>query len=65
VLRWVPRGTHRWNKFLRPSELVKMLEAENLATLDLTGLIYRPLTQDFALSKDDLGVNYLLTAARG
>jgi 2-polyprenyl-6-hydroxyphenyl methylase/3-demethylubiquinone-9 3-methyltransferase len=65
VLRWVPRGTHRWNKFLRPSELVKKLEAENLATIDLTGLVYRPMTQDFALSKDDLGVNYLLTAAKG
>jgi 2-polyprenyl-6-hydroxyphenyl methylase/3-demethylubiquinone-9 3-methyltransferase len=64
VLRWVPRGTHRWDKFLRPSELVKKLETEGLTTTDLTGVVFNPLADEFILSKDNLGVNYLLTAAK-
>jgi 2-polyprenyl-6-hydroxyphenyl methylase/3-demethylubiquinone-9 3-methyltransferase len=64
VLRWVPRGTHRWSKFVRPSELVRKLEKEKLETTDLTGVIYNPLKDDFILSKDNLGVNYLLTAVK-
>jgi 2-polyprenyl-6-hydroxyphenyl methylase / 3-demethylubiquinone-9 3-methyltransferase len=64
VLRWVPRGTHRWSKFLRPSELVRKLEAENLAATDLTGIVYDPLLDEFILSKDNFGVNYMLTAVK-
>lgn len=64
VLRWVPRGTHSWKKFLRPSELVRKLEAERLTTIDLTGIVYHPLRDEFALSKDDLSTNYMLAAVR-
>lgn len=63
ILKWVPRGTHEWKKFIRPSELVKRLEEKNLHTKDLTGLVFNPLTQVFELSKSDLAVNYLLTAS--
>jgi 2-polyprenyl-6-hydroxyphenyl methylase / 3-demethylubiquinone-9 3-methyltransferase len=64
ILRWVPRGTHRWSKFLRPSELVRKLAMEGLTTADLTGIVYHPLGEEFLLSKTDLGVNYMLTAAK-
>jgi len=64
LLRWVPRGTHRWSAFLRPSELVQKLESENLLTTDLMGLVYQPLTDSFALRKNDLGMNYMLTARK-
>ena len=64
VLRWVPRGTHQWKKFIRPSEMVAALEACNLTTTDLTGVTFDPLQSSFALDTNDLAVNYLLTAHR-
>jgi 2-polyprenyl-6-hydroxyphenyl methylase/3-demethylubiquinone-9 3-methyltransferase len=64
ILRWVPRGTHQWKKFIRPSELVNKLENNGLRSIDLTGLIFNPLTGEFEISKSDLGVNYMLTAMR-
>ncbi len=64
VLRWLPRGTHDWKKFVKPSELARGLETHGLEVTDLRGLIYNPFTRDFQLSKSDLDVNYLLTASR-
>jgi 2-polyprenyl-6-hydroxyphenyl methylase/3-demethylubiquinone-9 3-methyltransferase len=64
ILRWVPRGTHQWAKFLRPSELVRRLEESGLRTTDLTGLVFNPLRGEFELSATDLDVNYLLTAIK-
>ena len=62
VLGWVPRGTHEWKKFVRPSELVGRLEEVGLRADSLTGLIFNPLRGDFELRKDDLDVNYMLIA---
>jgi 2-polyprenyl-6-hydroxyphenyl methylase/3-demethylubiquinone-9 3-methyltransferase len=62
LLRWVPLGTHSWNKFLRPSELVRKLDSEALTTTDLTGITYHPLTGEYTLCKDNLNINYMLTA---
>ncbi|MGE3623978.1 MAG: bifunctional 2-polyprenyl-6-hydroxyphenol methylase/3-demethylubiquinol 3-O-methyltransferase UbiG [Bdellovibrionales bacterium] len=64
IFGWVPRGTHEWNKFVRPSELVKHLETAGLTATDLTGLIFNPLRNEFVLSNNDLDVNYLATAIR-
>lgn len=64
VLRWVPRGTHRWSKFVKPSELVAKLEAEQMTVTDLTGLVFHPLKNEFGLSKEKLGVNYMLAAVK-
>jgi 2-polyprenyl-6-hydroxyphenyl methylase/3-demethylubiquinone-9 3-methyltransferase len=63
VLRWLPRGTHHWDKFLRPSELSEPLRRHGLALGALSGLAYNPFTDRWALSAD-LDVNYLLFAAR-
>ena len=62
ILRWVPKGTHSWQKFIKPSELVRYARHSGLDASDITGLIYNPLKDEFALSKSDLDVNYLLTA---
>jgi 2-polyprenyl-6-hydroxyphenyl methylase/3-demethylubiquinone-9 3-methyltransferase len=62
VLGWIPRGTHDWKKFIRPSELVMRLEKNGLRAADLTGLIFNPLRGEFELNKNDLDVNYMLTA---
>jgi 2-polyprenyl-6-hydroxyphenyl methylase/3-demethylubiquinone-9 3-methyltransferase len=64
VLRWLPAGTHDWKKFLKPSELAKELAPHGLETTDLRGLIYNPVTRDFALDAEDIGVNYLLAAVK-
>lgn len=64
VLGWIPRGTHDWKKFIRPSELVKRLEESGLRANNLTGLIFNPLRGEFELRKDDLDVNYLVTASQ-
>jgi len=63
ILGWIPRGTHDWKKFIRPSELALRLEEKSLQVTNLTGLIFNPLRGEFELRKDDLDVNYLLTGA--
>ncbi|WP_086466265.1 bifunctional 2-polyprenyl-6-hydroxyphenol methylase/3-demethylubiquinol 3-O-methyltransferase UbiG [Oceanibaculum nanhaiense] len=63
VLRWLPRGTHDWKKFIRPSELAAALRRQGLEMTDLTGIEYSPLADRFSLG-DDLGVNYLAFATR-
>ena len=61
VLRWVPAGTHHWNMFIKPSELVGYAEQAGLKAGDLSGLRYNPLNDEFALDKNDLSINYFLT----
>jgi len=63
VMRWLPRGTHDWRRFLRPSEFVLGLRRAGLDPTGLRGLRYRVATADWALS-DDLSVNYLVVAAK-
>ncbi|MFI4987710.1 MAG: bifunctional 2-polyprenyl-6-hydroxyphenol methylase/3-demethylubiquinol 3-O-methyltransferase UbiG [Alphaproteobacteria bacterium] len=58
ILRWLPRGTHDWRKFLRPSELAAHLRALEARLSELVGVRYSPLTDRFTLS-DDLSVNYM------
>jgi 2-polyprenyl-6-hydroxyphenyl methylase / 3-demethylubiquinone-9 3-methyltransferase len=65
VLRWLPRGTHNWRQFLRPSELTAAVRAHGLDMRHLTGVTYNPLTDEFKLNARDLGVNYMGWAERG
>ena len=63
VLRWLPRGTHSWDKFVTPQELRDGLAGSGLVTGSLTGVIYNPLADDWRLGSDS-DVNYMLTATR-
>jgi 2-polyprenyl-6-hydroxyphenyl methylase/3-demethylubiquinone-9 3-methyltransferase len=63
VLRWLPRGTHNWEKFVRPSELAARLRRNGLAVRDVTGVVYGPLSGTWRIGRD-LGVNYICCAAR-
>lgn len=58
ILRWLPRGTHDWNRFIRPSELARGLRRQDLAIAELTGVAYNPFKDSFHLSRD-LDVNYM------
>ncbi len=63
VLRWLPRGTHNWKKFLKPSEVVHLLRGNGLSILDMAGATYNPLSDSWRISRD-LDVNYMLCATR-
>jgi 2-polyprenyl-6-hydroxyphenyl methylase/3-demethylubiquinone-9 3-methyltransferase len=63
VLGWLPRGTHDWSRFVRPSELAADLRAAGMAIAELKGVSYNPITDRFALG-DDVDVNYLAVAER-
>ena len=62
ILGWVPKGTHSWKKFVKPSELARMASSAGLEVTTAKGLVYHPLRQDFFLSPHDLDVNYFLVA---
>jgi 2-polyprenyl-6-hydroxyphenyl methylase/3-demethylubiquinone-9 3-methyltransferase len=64
ILGLLPKGTHDFARFIRPSELDRWIRAAGLATTDMTGMTYNPLTQAYRLDKQDLGVNYLVTCRR-
>jgi len=64
VLRWLPRGTHDWNKFVKPSELLERAEADGGALHHLTGMVMNPLTFQWSLNDHDVGVNYLMCLKR-
>jgi 2-polyprenyl-6-hydroxyphenyl methylase/3-demethylubiquinone-9 3-methyltransferase len=63
VLRWLPRGTHRWDKFVTPNELEAALESHGLRVIDETGIIYNLLADRWQLSSDT-AVNYITVAER-
>lgn len=64
VLRWLPRGTHDWRKFLKPSEVVNGLAAGGIEAQEIVGVVYSPLSRAWSLSKGDLDVNYMLYGTR-
>lgn len=63
VLRWVPRGTHDWDRFVTPRELRLALRGAGMKILDETGVVYHPLTATWRQSRD-MDVNYIIAAER-
>jgi 2-polyprenyl-6-hydroxyphenyl methylase/3-demethylubiquinone-9 3-methyltransferase len=63
VMGWLPRGTHRWDRFLRPSELAAALRRQGLQMREIRGLVYDLLAGEWRIGRD-LGVNYLAFAMR-
>lgn len=63
VLRMLPRGTHEYSKFIRPSELESWIREANLSLRELTGMTYNPLTRRYSLGYD-VDVNYLMHCQR-
>ncbi len=64
VLGWLPRGTHDWRRFLRPSELAALLRRQGLEVTELAGLTYNPLSGAWRLGTN-LDVNYMAFAIKG
>ncbi len=63
LLRWLPRGTHDWNKFVKPSEFAAYLRRSGLELTELKGMSYNPLSDVWRLTSD-VDVNYLLLARK-
>ena len=64
MLRWLPRGTHDWNRFLTPDELAALMQAGGLEPVDRKGFILHPLQGEWRVSPRDLSVNYVMLAQR-
>lgn len=64
VMRWLPRGTHDWARFIKPDELAQMLTAAGLKPVDRRGMVYDLLRRSWSLDERDLGCNYIASAVR-
>ena len=63
ILRWLPIGTHDWNKFIKPEELEGLLSKEKFSTIDIKGLNFNPILKKWKKS-NDLSVNYIVISKR-
>ena len=63
ILRWLPIGTHDWNKFIKPEEFEQFLLNEKFSTVDIKGLDFNPLTNKWKKS-NNLAVNYIICSSK-
>ena len=64
LLRLLPRGTHEYAKFIRPSELAKWSREADLQVNQMTGLLFNPVTKKYRLSDSDMDVNYMISTQK-
>lgn len=64
ILRLLPRGTHQWDKFVKPSEMAQGYENNQLNVLNLSGMVLNPLRWEWRLSDTDIDVNYLMVGQK-
>ncbi|SEP59729.1 2-polyprenyl-6-hydroxyphenyl methylase / 3-demethylubiquinone-9 3-methyltransferase [Loktanella sp. DSM 29012] len=64
VMRWLPKGTHEWSKFITPDELFAMMTKAGMEPVDRTGYVFNPLSFTWSMSPKDLSVNYVTAAVR-
>jgi 2-polyprenyl-6-hydroxyphenyl methylase/3-demethylubiquinone-9 3-methyltransferase len=63
ILRWLPRGTHDWNRFLTPDEVKALITRNGLRIVDEIGVVFHPLAGEWRKSPD-MGINYMVLAER-
>ncbi len=64
VLRWLPIGTHDWNAFLKPHELLAHIESAGGTLKEMVGMVMNPLTFEWKIKPQDLSVNYLMVVEK-
>ena len=64
VMRWLPKGTHEWSKFITPDELFTLLSNAGLDPVDRKGFVFNPVSWSWRISPRDLSVNYVTAAVR-
>lgn len=64
VMRWLPKGTHDWKKFITPDELEKLLENSGVEPVDKKGFVFNPILWSWSISDRDLSVNYVTASLK-
>lgn len=64
IMRWLPRGTHDWAKFITPDELFELLRKAGLTPVDRKGFVFNPITWNWSISDRDLSVNYVTASTK-
>lgn len=64
VMRWLPKGTHEWTKFITPDELFGLIEGAGLDPVDRKGFVFNPILWTWAISTRDLSVNYVTASVK-
>jgi len=64
VMRWLPKGTHDWQKFITPDELYALIRRAGLDPVDRKGMVFNPVSWRWSLSDRDLSVNYVTASIR-
>ena len=64
IMRWLPKGTHEWNKFITPDELFDLISNAGLNPVDRKGFVFNPIAWDWSLSDRDLSVNYVTASIK-
>ena len=64
IMRWLPRGTHEWAKFITPVELSDLLQGAGLKHTDSKGFVFNPITWSWSISPTDLSVNYVTASTK-
>ena len=64
IMRWLPKGTHEWAKFITPNELYKLIESAGLTPVDRKGFVFNFARFTWSISDRDLSVNYVTTALK-
>ncbi|MGH1355188.1 MAG: bifunctional 2-polyprenyl-6-hydroxyphenol methylase/3-demethylubiquinol 3-O-methyltransferase UbiG [Thalassovita sp.] len=64
VMRWLPKGTHEWNKFITPDELYNLISNAGLTPVDRKGFVFNPISWQWSISDRDLSVNYVTASTK-
>ncbi len=64
LLKLLPKGTHEYSKFIKPSELAQWMRSAGLELVAMTGMVYNPITKTYRLNDHDVSVNYLVHARK-
>ncbi len=64
IMRWLPRGTHDWSKFITPDELADLLSNAGMTPVDRKGFVFNPISWNWSISDRDLSVNYVTASVK-
>jgi 2-polyprenyl-6-hydroxyphenyl methylase/3-demethylubiquinone-9 3-methyltransferase len=64
VMRWLPKGTHDWAKFITPDELYNLIRKAGLDPVDRKGMVFNPISWKWATSARDLSCNYVTASVK-
>lgn len=64
VMRWLPKGTHQWSKFITPDELYDLIRNAGLDPVDRKGFVFNPISWQWSISEKDLSVNYVTASLK-